>query len=592
MINVWDCKSQSLCGTLISHTQNICKLTVFPTEKKTFPFVCGSSSWDGSARCWSEELSPVSCLTLNAEEGGSCWSVAALGRDSFVTAHADKSIRIWRGDRQVQLIQSAHSDVVRDLLTVEPNCFLSVGNDGGIKVWDASSGGALQTINSAHPSFIYGIVGDGADRVATFGEEGIVKIWKWNRETKKLTKEKDLRVPMMSAWCGVFLNSETLVVGGSNGSFYIFSCGRENSSVHNAFEEEMTEFDSAAQASKTAEIEKNAQDESVLKYPGELKGKTVLIRRSATNKIEAHQWDGMEWQNLGEVLDPSEIKSPDFSFKVQLDDTGRSYDLPYNWGENPYSVAKNFLERNDLPITHLDEVANFIVKNAGTPAPSESRDTTSIPVSVPEAKNMIIEAFNSEGVLNKMKSFGFTEDQINIDEIKILLKSWPIEKLYPCLDWLRVQVLKAGDTSIITMVPFDEILEKGTKIDSSKELQAAVTMSLRLLCNSVAIKNGKLIDPGLIVKVIGKCSQSPLISTWIPLLIGLLYNCRDQLDSTKKMALLHGILTRVISFPSPDEVSRVYWLIKGVGAPVPLRAALKKETDRFPDLKNLNNLSP
>ena len=79
---------------------------------------------------------------------------------------------------------------------------------------------------------------------------------------------------------------------------------------------------------------KNCQDESVLRYPGERTGKTILVRRSQTGKIEAHQWDGMEWQNLGEVLDPLSVKSPDFTFKVELDDTGKSYNLTYNWGES------------------------------------------------------------------------------------------------------------------------------------------------------------------------------------------------------------------------------------------------------------------
>lgn len=591
MINVWDCQSQSLCGTLISHTQNICKLTVFPAEKKTFPFICGSSSWDGSARCWSEELSPASCLILNSEDSGSCWSVAALGRDSFVTAHADKSIRIWRGDRQVQVISSAHADVVRDLLPLEPNCFVSVGNDGALRVWDASSGTVLQTLSQAHSAFIYGLTRDGNDKIATFGEEGIVKIWKWNRALRQLTVENDkLRIPAMSAWCAVFLDAETLVIGGSNGSFYVFSC-LEGSVALESFEVEMVAYESAAQASKSAEIEKNAQDESVLRYPGERIGKTVLVRRSEPNAntssspvIEAHQWDGAEWQNLGKVIDPMAVASPDFTFKVQLDDTGRSYDLPYNRGENPYTVAKNFLERNDLPISHLDEVANFIVKNSGggsAEMETDSQTITTIPV---EPENLVVDAFNAEGVLSKMKSFGFESQQITLEDVKQLLKTWPQDRLYPCLDWLRIHVLKTGDTSYFNLIPFDEILDRGTAVDSSKEMSAAVTMVLRLLCNAPPS------HADLCVKVIGKCSQSPGCGKWISLLLGLLYNYRNSIDSTKKMVLLQGILARVTSLPCPCDVNRVYWLIRSAGSPIPLTAALKKETDRISDLKIVSQL--
>ena len=45
---------------------------------------------------------------------------------------------------------------------------------------------------------------------------------------------------------------------------------------------------------------------------------------------------------------------------------GVSYFLPSyfnNWKENPYSAAQRFLERNDLPMSYLDQVVQFIEKN-------------------------------------------------------------------------------------------------------------------------------------------------------------------------------------------------------------------------------------
>ena len=605
LINIWDYRQggSGLCGSLIGHNQNVCKLVTFPEEKRSFPFVCGSTSWDGTARCWTEELSPASCLTLSAEEAGSCWSIAALGRDSFVTAHADKSIRIWRGDVQAEVIHAAHSDVVRDLIALEPDCFISVGNDGAVKVWEASHGALLQTITCAHPAFIYGLVGDGKDQIATFGEEGIVKIWKWNSETRQLQAKGQLRVPMMSVWCATFIGPELLLVGGSSGSFYIFSSedGNGAPAISEVFNSEMVAFDATSMARKSSEIEKNLQEETVLKYPGESVGKTVIVRRNSI--IEAHQWDGAEWNNLGEVIDPNSVKAPDFNFKVEMDETGRSFDLPYSWGENPYSVAKNFLERNDLPISHLDEVANFIVKNAGNPPPSSTASAANeskfsqVPA---EPENLVIEAFNYEGVLNKLKSFGFkhSEDSesISFDDIQGLLKTWPIEKLFPCLDWLRVYVLKDCETSeVLANVPFDGILEIGTKSDVNKESVAAVTMSLRLLCNISSKFQTGLIDDNLVVKMIGKCSQSAAMQSnsnaWLPLLIGILYNCRNRLDAVKKMALLDGILSKSYAFRfGSEEVSRIYWLVKGSGQPVPLTTSLKKGIDRISDLKVIESL--
>jgi phospholipase A-2-activating protein len=37
--------------------------------------------------------------------------------------------------------------------------------------------------------------------------------------------------------------------------------------------------------------------------------------------------------------------------------------LPYNLSENPYERATKFLSDNELPISYLDQVANFITQN-------------------------------------------------------------------------------------------------------------------------------------------------------------------------------------------------------------------------------------
>lgn len=583
MINLWDLQGSKLCGTLIGHSENICKLIA--GGKSLTPFVFGSTSWDGSARCWAEDSS---FITLRAEGAGSCWSLAALGKDSFVTGHADKSIKIWRGERQVQSIQLAHRDVVRDVLSLDDSLhFISAGNDGAIKLWDGASGTAVQVIEGAHSAFIYGLTWNGKNCVASFGEEGIVKLWKY--EEQKLKEEAQLRVPMMSAWCACFINENLLVVGGSTGSFYIFSSESSgDSKVSKMFEAEMVAFDEAAHASKSAEISKNVQDEMVLRYPGERIGKTVLVKRPS-GVIEAHQWNGGEWQNLGEVIDPlnsAAVKSPDFSFKVELDDTGRSFDLQYNWGENPYTVAKNFLERNDLPIAHLDEVANFIVKNAGTPPPANLEESA-IPG---DPGVLIVSAFNSDGVMGKLKSFGMTE--VNFETISEAFKDWPTEKLFPCLDWLRVRVLQDQNAqSVLNLVPVDGILEKGTKMDSGKESVAGVTMLLRLICNC---KNP---DEMVIVKVVGKCCQSlspERHTTWVPLLIGVLYNNNDGMEVTNSMALLHGLLIKKTANLSAEDVARIYWLVKGAesrtNGQIPLAAALKTEMQNSKDLESISPL--
>lgn len=174
-----------------------------------------------------------------------------------------------------------------------------------------------------------------------------------------------------------------------------------------------------------------------------------------------------------------------------------------------------------------------------------------------------------------MKSFGLNENEISLEGILEILKSnkLPVDKLFPCLDFLRVEVLnfKGEIEKVLMAVPFDLLLEKGTSVGASKEAVAGVTMTLRLLCNASSFTDINLVKEDLIVKVIGKCTGQEIefnkIITWIPLLIGLLYNVSSYLDSLKSLNLLHGILYKLNTKSSEfevkgDEGKRIYQIIK------------------------------
>lgn len=56
-------------------------------------------------------------------------------------------------------------------------------------------------------------------------------------------------------------------------------------------------------------------------------------------------------------------KEYDYVFDVDIEDGKPPLKLPYNLSENPYERATKFLGDNELPLTYLDSVANFIVEN-------------------------------------------------------------------------------------------------------------------------------------------------------------------------------------------------------------------------------------
>lgn len=102
----------------------------------------------------------------------------------------------------------------------------------------------------------------------------------------------------------------------------------------------------------------------------------------------------------------------DYVFDVDIAEGQPPLKLPYNLSQNPYEAATKFITNNELPMSYLDQVANFITTNTqgatlGSsqqnlgPAPagsdpwgSESRyrpggDTTSQPSSAPAAPKIL-----------------------------------------------------------------------------------------------------------------------------------------------------------------------------------------------------------
>lgn len=57
-------------------------------------------------------------------------------------------------------------------------------------------------------------------------------------------------------------------------------------------------------------------------------------------------------------------KEYDYVFDVDIEDGKPALKLPYNLSQNPYEAATKFIENNEgVPMTYLDQVANFIITN-------------------------------------------------------------------------------------------------------------------------------------------------------------------------------------------------------------------------------------
>jgi phospholipase A-2-activating protein len=166
-----------------------------------------------------------------------------------------------------------------------------------------------------------------------------------------------------------------IVTGASDGVVRIFSEAEERW----ASLEDLKAFDDlvasqALPAQQIGDVKKSdLPGPEALGVPGSKPGEVKMIQNGSIT--EAHQWDNTshQWQKIGEVVDAVgsgrrqlyDGKEYDYVFDVDIQDGVPPLKLPYNASENPFAAAQRFLEKNDLPLSFLDQVVQFIEKNTG-----------------------------------------------------------------------------------------------------------------------------------------------------------------------------------------------------------------------------------
>ncbi|KAL3106134.1 hypothetical protein niasHT_016821 [Heterodera trifolii] len=143
---------------LQGHKSNVC--TLLYDENTGFLM---SGSWDHMALVWPvadllvEDGSDVGIGLLS---GHTCsvWAVSVVPAKplpNFLTASADKTIKLWGANYEQIGTFKGHDDVVRALIVLSDKHFLSTSNDSTIRLWDLSNGANLRTFHPNHEEFLY-----------------------------------------------------------------------------------------------------------------------------------------------------------------------------------------------------------------------------------------------------------------------------------------------------------------------------------------------------------------------------------------------------------------------------------------------------
>ncbi|XP_018615229.1 phospholipase A-2-activating protein isoform X1 [Scleropages formosus] len=346
--------------TLKGHKNTVCALSAgrFGTLL--------SGSWDTTAKVW---LNDKCMMTLQGHTAA-VWAAVILPEQGLMlTGSADKSIKLWKAGRCEKTFLG-HEDCVRALAVLSDVEFFSGSNDASIRRWMVT--GECVQVYYGHTNYIYSLAvfPNGQDFVST-GEDRTLRIW------RRGECAQTIRLPTQSVWCCCVLPNGDIVVGASDGIIRVFTESDERMASAEdlqAFEEELSRATIDPKTGDLGDIKiEDLPGKEHLNEPGSRDGQTRLIKDGS--KVEAYQWsvnDG-RWMKIGDVVGGSsqqsssrvmyEGKEYDFVFTIDVNEGGPSLKLPYNMTDDPWLVAHNFLQRNDLSPMFLDQVANFIIEN-------------------------------------------------------------------------------------------------------------------------------------------------------------------------------------------------------------------------------------
>ncbi|PQE29479.1 Polyubiquitin binding (Doa1 Ufd3) protein [Rutstroemia sp. NJR-2017a WRK4] len=352
---------------LLGHSHNICALDVDPAGR----FIV-SGSWDAEARIW--PLGKWECESVLRGHEGSVWAVLAIDSETVITACADKLIRVFHTSGKLLRTIRGSADVVRALCRLPKGHssgadFASAGNDAVIRLWTLS-GKQIAELHG-HENFIYSLASTPSGEIVSSSEDRTVRIWRDNQCIQTITH------PAISVW-GVAVCAETgdIVSGASDRVVRVFTKSPErvaDAETTRMFEDSVKESSIPQQALPDVNKEKLPGPEFLTQKSGTKEGQVQMIRELNGN-VTAHTWSAAQgqWINVGTVVDAVGSsgkkvdylgKDYDYVFDVDIEDGKPPLKLPYNLSQNPYEAATKFIADNELPMTYLDQVANFITTN-------------------------------------------------------------------------------------------------------------------------------------------------------------------------------------------------------------------------------------
>ncbi|KAK0825060.1 WD repeat protein Lub1 [Friedmanniomyces endolithicus] len=336
---------------LIGHAGNVTCLAFSIDGSKIV-----SGGWDSQVFVWDVEDGRVTAELTG--HSAPVWGVLVYDEKLILTACADKMVRMFDINGKSLRTIKGHTDVVRCFCKVPTDhwsgaAFASAGNDEIIRLWtlDGTPVGELH----GHEAYIYSLA------ILPNGDITITH-------------------PAISLWT-VAACPETgdIVSGASDNIIRIFSRDPErqaDAETIQSFDETNRMYAIPAEtASQGQPFQKEnlPEPDALQTQVGSRDGQQLFIKEN-DGSVTAHLWSisTSQWNLIGTVVSGEgsgtskkqyEGKEYDYVFDIDIEDGKPPLKLPYNSTESSWDAAKRFLERNELPMSYYEQVANWISDN-------------------------------------------------------------------------------------------------------------------------------------------------------------------------------------------------------------------------------------
>jgi phospholipase A-2-activating protein len=373
-------------ATLTDHTNTVCTLSQGLESKILF-----SGSWDQTARIWNKLDVDSTSIELKGHEAA-VWAVCALKTGKYATGSADKNIFVWNARGEKLVVLKGHTDCVRGLVGLDDGSLLSASNDATIRHW-SDTYDCLKEFHG-HTNYIYSIALNPSlgNVFVTGSEDNTIRLW----SVTEGALGEALSLPVQSIWSVACADNGDIITGSSDGLIRVFS--KDTSRIAN--EDALMAYDTSVATRKMEQCKElggvKVNDlpgpESLLQ-DGNEEGQTRLVRQP-NGKVLCYQWTNGKWECVGDVMGAAggtnetsgkslfegnykinentfeiiKLSSTgieyDFVFNVDIEDGKPPLKFPFNRTDDPWLAAQKFIHKNDLPQVYLEQVANFIIKNA------------------------------------------------------------------------------------------------------------------------------------------------------------------------------------------------------------------------------------